>query len=163
MCETKTYTLVLRSVNKTSGTNSNASFVINWERLLPPEYQEFNVKVSMMTEAIEYNPTLDPSAIEARIFLGKVSLQDTSNIDCLVHHCRVNNLLNNSSTTTYANFESFNKDHIYSIQRPQDNIINIKIYNFEAIIASSTYSTIYTSNQDGEPNYLLYLEFSPIK
>lgn len=163
MCVNKTYNLVLRSINKNSGTNSNASFVINWERLLSPEFKEFNVKITMLTECIQYDPIYDPSALEVRFFMGKASIQDTNNIDSLVHHCTVNNLLNNSSSTTYANYSSLNKDTIYSIQRPTDNIINIKIYNNEAMLASSTYSTTYTSYYEGEINYVVLLEFTPIK
>lgn len=136
MCLNKTYTMVLRSVDKISGSNSNANYLINWERILPKEFQEFNVRITMMTNLFRFDSLIDPVSIESRIFMGKVSLQDTCNIDSLVHHSRIFNTLNTSSENTWYN--SLNKDHIYSIQRSTDNIINIRNYSFESTKAGST-------------------------
>lgn len=164
MCnKEKTYTLVLRSANRTFGTNSNATFSINWERILPPEYQEFNLKVMFISETIQYDPVLEPSCIETRISMGKVFLQDTNNIESIVHHSGVNTLLNNNSTTTYGKFETINKDLVYTVNRPTDNIINIRNFNFEQMLANPNLSTVYTSTADSEPNYIVYLQFTPIK
>lgn len=160
MCVNKTYTLVLRSVDKITGTNSNADYLINWERLLPPQYQEFNVKITMMTNLFEFDALLDPVSIESRIFMGKVSLQDTCNIDSLVHHSRIMTPLNVLTENTW--YESLNKDLVYSIQRPTNNIINIRNYSFETTSTNSRTNTIFSSDNNGELNYVIYFEFTPI-
>lgn len=156
MCVNKTYNLVLRSANKLSGTtNSNADFLINWERLLPKEYQVFNVRITMMTNLFEFDATTDPVAIESRIFLGKVSLQDTNNIDSLVHHSRIATPLNVLTENTW--YESLNKDLVYTIQRPNNNVITIKNYSFEN---TSSLLDLATGNEIG---YVIYIEFTPIQ
>jgi hypothetical protein len=92
--------------------------------------------------------------METRIFMSKTLLQDTNSIDSLVHHSRIMTPLNvNSENTLY---ESLNKDHVYTIHRPQNNIITIKNYSFENL------SLLDTSN-NGELNYVITLEFTPIK
>lgn len=160
MCNNKTYTLVLRSVDKTFGTNSNASFLINWEELLPPQFQEFTVKVTFMTSLFIYSASSDPSAIETRIFIGKTLLDDTNNINSLVHHSRVTNPLNTTTNNTW--YESLNKDHVYTIQRPDNNLLNIRNYSFENTNVNSSTNTTLNLTNGGEISYVCYLEFTPI-
>lgn len=161
MCVSKTYTLVLRSVDKISGTNSNANYLINWERLLPPEYQEFNVKITFMTSLFIFSGSTDPPAIETRFFMGKTLSQDTNNIDSLVHHSRVSTPLN--TTTNNVWYESLDKDHIYSIQRPQNNVINVRNYSFETVNTNSASNNTLNLTGGGEIGYVVSIEFTPIK
>jgi hypothetical protein len=158
MCEKKTYTLVLRSANKSSGTNSNANYLINWETILPKQYQVFNLKVTMMTELFTLGT--DPASVETRINLGKVSLWDTNNLDNLVHHSRLTTVYTDG-TDTYTWYESLNNNFNYTIQRPNNNIITIKNYSFEETADNPTTSTIFTSDNNGELKYIMYLEFTP--
>ena len=44
-----TYTLVLNSNDKISGTNNNATFQVNWKDFLPEEYDKYKMVYTFQT------------------------------------------------------------------------------------------------------------------
>jgi len=52
--ETKSYTLFLNSTDKTSGTNNNATFNVNWDAFLPREYDSYKMTYSFQTGGGNY-------------------------------------------------------------------------------------------------------------
>ena len=47
--DTLTYSLVLNSADKVSGTNNNATFQVNWENFLPEKYDRYKMIFTFQT------------------------------------------------------------------------------------------------------------------
>jgi hypothetical protein len=60
--ETKTYSLVLNSVDKVSGTNNNATFNVNWYEFLPEKYSEYKMIMTFQTTGGYYADGVYPKS-----------------------------------------------------------------------------------------------------
>ena len=69
--DSTTYSLVINSVDRVSGTNNNATFQINWKDFLPDDYQSYKLAFSFQSSGGYYS---DGSYASAGANLGATAI-----------------------------------------------------------------------------------------
>jgi hypothetical protein len=131
-----TYTLVLNSSDKVSGTNNNATFNINWAAFLPMKYSYYKVIFNFQTIGGNYKDgtyggtyTVFSTAKVTTNLQGSTFSYDSSTNS----GTNVLGLLQRDiqTTTSYSNTLNcfFYQNASKTIVRPSSNLFTISIYN----------------------------------
>jgi hypothetical protein len=160
-----TYTLVLDSLDKISGTNNNATFNVNWATFLPMKYSYYKVIFNFQTVGGYYkdNVSIFSSAKVCTDLQGNSFSYDTltnggSNMLGLIQR---NDQVNTSAGYTLSCYPNQNVSK--TIVRPSTNRITISIYNNYSgdLLVTTTDNTGATLSVD-MTSWTAMLEFIPI-
>ena len=167
--DTKSYTLYLSSSDKVSTSkNNNAIFEINWASFLPNDYTEYKVSYSFLTTGGYYIDTTTSTFSNCRIvadFNGRNYSYDSSNKaqSITLGFAQRGSMLNNSSNSFSSFLYQFPAK---TINTPNQNILNIKIYNTASQGSSVNPLLVNTSSLGNLANDMtswnMVLEFAPI-
>jgi hypothetical protein len=131
-----TYTLVLNSADKVSGTNNNATFNINWASFLPMKYSYYKVIFNFQTVGGNYKDgtynTVVTSFSTAKIVTNlqgaTFSYDSSTNAGTNVLGLIQRDIqTTTSSSNTIACF--FYQNASKTIVRPSSNLFTISVYN----------------------------------
>lgn len=165
-----TYSLVINSANKISGTNNNATFDIHWDDFLPKEYNMYKVAFNFNSVAGYYKDATYSSVLtfftSASIkvnFGGRSYSFDTSTTAPSQTLGIIQRDLQASTTTsnTLSCYYLFNAPR--TISKPTQTITTFQIFN------QSTGGLLVDTNSGGTAlasdmtNWTMILEFIPIK
>jgi hypothetical protein len=128
-----TYTLVLNSADKVSGTNNNATFNINWAAFLPIKYSYYKVIFNFQTVGGYYKDIAGTSIFST----GKIisNLQGATFSYDSSTNCGTSllGLIQRDIQTTSSNSNTlscfFYQNASKTIVRPSSNAFTISIYN----------------------------------
>ena len=132
---TKTYTLFLASSDKISGTNNNATFIINFDSFIPRNYDAYSLSFSFNATAGYYKDTNNTIVYShARIILdtiGRSFTYDTSRSgpSTTIGFANREPSTANSNTNGFNCF--FNYNPPITISRPTQSQLTVKIYNVQ--------------------------------
>lgn len=169
----KSYNVFLRSYYRTSGTSNNAYYNIPWETILPPEYSLFSVKCRFISEDFVFDNTIDDRTCEVRIDIGagtRTYDTKTNSTNLLIHHTYINgtytktSITGTASTTVWGCYSDIYDSPNHIVYRPREQIINVKLIEFNTTLGQGTLDTLLTINSlSASPDYSLILEFTPIE
>jgi hypothetical protein len=162
-----TYTLVLNSADKVSGTNNNATFNINWAAFLPMQYSYYKVIFNFQTVGGYYKDVAGTSVYST----GKIitNLQGATFSYDSSTNCGTSllGLIQRDIQTTTSNSNTlscfFYQNASKTIIRPSSNAFTISIYNnyFVSTLLTDTNSSGSTPAADMTA-WTAMLEFIPI-
>jgi hypothetical protein len=158
-----TYTLVLDSDDKVSGTNNNATFNINWAAFLPMKYSYYKVIFNFQTVGGYYKDGVMGIFSNARINTNlqgnTFSYDSTTNSGTKLLGFIKRDL---QITTINTLSSSLHDNASKTIVRPSTNLFTVSIYN------NTSNTLLLDTNIDGTAfagdmgSWLAMLEFIPI-
>ena len=162
-----TYTLYLSSADKISGTNNNATYQVNFDDFLPRKYNNYKMNWCCSTAGGTYkdNSSLGYSGAKVFVDFGVTTFSfDTSTksqSNCIGYIYR-----DPQGTTTTSNALSccFGQNAPKTINRPNQNMITIKIYNLKSptVLLTDTDNASPSVASGDCTSYSLTMEFTPI-
>lgn len=156
------YTLYIKSSDKISGTNNNATFIVNWTDFLDMNVAKYSVNFSYISKFGKFDNVADTKHL-ARLDIntGSKSYTYDTRSKC------------NSLTLGYVpliiniNYDSNNLqavpiDNIEKvIDTPTNNILTVSLYKF-ADYTTPFVDTAFNANLTDTPDWDLILIFKPI-
>ena len=169
--EDMSYTLVINSSDKVSGTNNNATYYVPWENVLPTEFDKYRVNMTFQTNGGYYKDGVYSSTTyifsTAKVlinFNSKKYSYDTSTKSASYVLGLIQR--DQQSSTTSSNTLScfYLQNPSFTMDRPQMNSISISVYNsyFGNTLLTDTNSAG-TALSGDMSSYTIILEFIPIK
>ena len=163
MNDKTTYSLIVNSTDKLSGTNYDAIYQINWNDFLPERYDKFKVTFTAQTAGgfyVDGSGTHDLYS-SAKLFVDFNSRQfcwDTS------HKCQstcMGFIQRDSLTTSKCLFALHGSNSSRCISKPNTNLLNVQFIN-----QSNGKFLVDTDDegfeQDDMTDYTIIFEFKPI-
>ena len=163
---TKNYNLYLASADKNSGDkNNNANFNVNWDSFLPRDFDTFQVTFNFNASAGYYKDISNTTVYShCRIVLdtqGRSFTYDTSNSGNSLTLGYANREPSNAITSTNGFNAFFSYNAPKTINRPTQNLINVKIYSVQGGTALVDTNLTGTLQTDMTP-WVMTLSFIPI-
>lgn len=171
--EKKTYSVVINSADKLTGSNNNGTYQINWDDFLPREYQQYKLCFSFQTAAGQYKDGTY-TAIQHYFSSLYISLNNLGRsysfetrrlassykLGVARRDIQISGTATSSSNTLACSYLS---NPPRTIDRPNQNIITIQIYNsYNNSLMLDTNKAATTILTDMS-NWTLFLEFIPIE
>jgi hypothetical protein len=162
-----TYTLVLYSNDKVSGTNNNATFDINWAAFLPPQYSYYKVIFNFQSVGGYYKDVAGTSVYSTGKILTNLQGATFSYDSTTKSGTSLLGLIQRDIQTTTSNSNTlscfFYQNASKTIVRPTSNVFTISIYNTYYIntLLTDTNSSGSTPTSDMTA-WSMMLEFIPI-
>ena len=161
-----TYSLVINSADKISGTNNDAIYSVNFQDFLPQNYDKYKVIFSAQTVGGNYLDSLTSSLYgSAKLLIDfncrQYSWETSKKSQSLVLGC-----LQRDVQTTTTNTNALSTFHGQypprTITRPVTNTINVQIINTKTNtpLTDTTALGVATSDMTA---YTIFLEFIPIE
>jgi hypothetical protein len=166
--ETSSFSLIINSTDKLSGTNNNGTYQVNWDDFLPRNYINYKVAFTFQTTGGNYKDgtynsiaTVFSSATIRINWGGRSYSFDTStkspsiNLGVIQRDIQTST----SSSNTLGCYYLYNPPR--TIARPNQNIITVSIYNQSTgglLVDTTTAPTLLTDMT----NWTGYFEFIPI-
>jgi hypothetical protein len=162
-----TYTLVLNSTDKVSGTNNNATFDINWAAFLPIQYSYYKVIFNFQTSGGYYKDVAGTSIyasakittnLQGATFSYDSSTKSGTSVLGLIQR-DIQTTTSNSNTLSCFFYQNASK----TIVRPSSNTFTITVYNnyYNSTLLTDTNSSGSTPTADMTA-WIAMLEFIPI-
>ena len=164
---TKNYNLYLSSSDKLSGgKNNNANFNVNWDLFLPRDFDTYQVTFNFNATAGYYKDISNTTVYShCKIVLdtqGRSFTYDTSNSGNSLTLGYANREPSNAITSTGGFNAYFNFNAPKTINRPTQNLINVKIYSIQGDSLLLDTNLTGTLQSDMTP-WVMTLSFVPIE
>ena len=168
--DSMSYSVVISSADKISGTNNNGFYNVSWDSLLPRQYQKYKVAFTFQTTAgtykdQTYSTYIAFSSATVRVNWGGRSYSyDTNTKGASINLGVI--AIDPQSTTTVSN--TLGCYYLYNpprtISRPNQDLVNISIYNQynNALLVDTNASGAATLLSDMTA-WTGYFEFVPIR
>jgi hypothetical protein len=160
----KTFTVILNSINKIGGTNNNALYNVPWDTFLPRKFNEYKIVFSFgCVGGFYFDVANGISNTSAKIicdFGSKSFTYDTNNNTTTLGLITRDLQTSNTSSNSYTCFYYQNCSRC--IGRPITNMLNVQIFN------NYTNALLVNTTSNGTPltdmtAYTLMIEFIPIE
>jgi hypothetical protein len=167
LAERISYSVVINSKDKVSGTNNNCSFYVPWVTILPERFDFFKVIYNYQSTGGNYKDNVNGvTNTSAKLYcdFGSRSLTyDTSSSGPSQVMGIITRDIQTSTTSSNTFSAFFYQNTSKSIVRPTNNVLNVQILNnYNNLLLVDTNTATPAAPLSDMTSWILFLEFIPI-
>jgi hypothetical protein len=168
LSEKITYSVVINSKDKISGTNNNCSFYIPWITVLPERFDFFKIVYNYQSTGGNYKDNVNGiTNTSAKLYcdFGARSLTyDTSSNGPSQNMGIITRDIQTATTSSNTFSAFFYQNTSKCISRPVNNLLNVQIFNnYNNLLLVDTNTATPAAPLLDMTSWILFLEFIPIE